>query len=1077
MQKNLFCVVLCWTLSSLVHSQDIESFEPVVVPPNPTACQLLTHGNIPIINCTGTFSYSIPVYTINYKDISLPITLNYGSNGVKVDQLPSMVGTDWSLNTGGIISRVTNGRPDDSNTRWYPNTMNVNDPNFKTDIVNLGLGISMKDTEQDWFSFNANGISGSFFFDEQRNIHVNCGEYVKIESTGSPQISTFTLTDNKGYKYIFGGSAEYLEETTSGNEAVMVPKMITCYSSWYLKEIISPTLNKITFSYSGKNYLDYIAGISDIRIYSQKEFTMEQWSSSTGKSIQRVLSSTPLLKKICFANDSIVFGYEGNANYEGGSYLKDIFIKHAGVTLKKVTLAYDIIQGVGTLPMGVDSRTKNRLFLNNVSFLDKTNTLVEKYQFEYYLLSNVPSRLSYSKDKFGYPGYDSSSPFSKKVWDEYLCLYRQSIGDLSNLFSANIEVNPARVYAGMLKKITYPTGGYTEILYEANSTKENIVKDSIIQLQAFTGCNPPSGGKFGRLNCFVIDNASYGKSLKISATAQYQAESGCPQGDEGIYLVEVKNSDTNQLLYSKSLSYAWWMTNQTNISATVSLSGCQIGHAVSISISPQHETIPGAITVSVSYPVSVYDYVYGGGARVKEIADYTDGKAYHKRQFYYNALAKYPSEVSTMLPSLPANEDYVRKGTHLIYQPSLLQFLVRDQLHISPFPMFSYYRNRGRTTNYTIITELFETTGSSNGAIERTFKNATAPKENGWFHGPAPLSNTPTSNINESLKDKLATEKVFKKQGSNYVLASRKEYKYQLLYEKIMYSYIFSCPDMSVYIYANQVDYVTIANYKNYIQNYQVNQVVDSLFESSGTIIKTTDYVYGGSPHYNLTKQEEKMSDGNNLAINYKYAPDLNGQQPNMDKLITANRVGEPVIIEKTKNTNIPVSAIKTEYLYENNMVLPQAIYNKTGNNADYLYLSFNKYDGKGNLLQYTPHSCIPTIYLWGYNYQYPIAKIENATYTEVETAAKTVFAVANMDSLSALITPNETKLKDGSLQKALPNALVTTYTYAPLHGLQTITDPGYKTTTYDYDPFGRLQTITDHNGKIMERYDYHYKP
>ena len=102
-------------------------------------------------------------------------------------------------------------------------------------------------------------------------------------------------------------------------------------------------------------------------------------------------------------------------------------------------------------------------------------------------------------------------------------------------------------------------------------------------------------------------------------------------------------------------------------------------------------------------------------------------------------------------------------------------------------------------------------------------------------------------------------------------------------------------------------------------------------------------------------------------------------------------------------------------------------------------------------------------------------AKIENATFTEVETAAKTVFSVANADSLAVLATPNESKLKDGSLQKALPNALVTTYTYKPLVGMETMTDPRGVVTKYEYDPFGRLKTVTKAE-KVIETYDYHYK-
>ena len=92
-----------------------------------------------------------------------------------------------------------------------------------------------------------------------------------------------------------------------------------------------------------------------------------------------------------------------------------------------------------------------------------------------------------------------------------------------------------------------------------------------------------------------------------------------------------------------------------------------------------------------------------------------------------------------------------------------------------------------------------------------------------------------------------------------------------------------------------------------------------------------------------------------------------------------------------------------------------------------------------------------------------------------MEAAVKSVFSVTSVDALAALPIPNETKLQDGSLQKALPNALVTTYTYKPLVGITTMTDPHGITTKYDYDAFGRLSKVT-HIDKAVESYEYHYK-
>jgi YD repeat-containing protein len=138
----------------------------------------------------------------------------------------------------------------------------------------------------------------------------------------------------------------------------------------------------------------------------------------------------------------------------------------------------------------------------------------------------------------------------------------------------------------------------------------------------------------------------------------------------------------------------------------------------------------------------------------------------------------------------------------------------------------------------------------------------------------------------------------------------------------------------------------------------------------------------------------------------------------------------------------------------------------------------FDKYDTKGNLLQAHAKNGLNISYLWAYNQSYPIAKIENADYASVENALGRIgSSVTDIESKSMGDT-DEDDLQ--ALFEALRNdvsmkdALISSYTYDPLIGMRSETDPSGKTTYYEYDDLGRLLVIKNHKGEIIKTYEYH---
>jgi YD repeat-containing protein len=54
--------------------------------------------------------------------------------------------------------------------------------------------------------------------------------------------------------------------------------------------------------------------------------------------------------------------------------------------------------------------------------------------------------------------------------------------------------------------------------------------------------------------------------------------------------------------------------------------------------------------------------------------------------------------------------------------------------------------------------------------------------------------------------------------------------------------------------------------------------------------------------------------------------------------------------------------------------------------------------------------------------------------------------------------------------------AQMTTYTYDPLIGQTTVTDPNEQSTYFEYDNFGRLETVYDHDRNIVQHHIYNFK-
>jgi hypothetical protein len=84
---------------------------------SPTTQNLVNSINASVNLYTGTANVSIPICSLPAENISLPISLNYvAGNGIKIeDDTKGYVGQGWTLQAGGMISRMVRGLPDEDN--------------------------------------------------------------------------------------------------------------------------------------------------------------------------------------------------------------------------------------------------------------------------------------------------------------------------------------------------------------------------------------------------------------------------------------------------------------------------------------------------------------------------------------------------------------------------------------------------------------------------------------------------------------------------------------------------------------------------------------------------------------------------------------------------------------------------------------------------------------------------------------------------------------------------------------------------------------------------------------------------
>lgn len=485
---------------------------PKVKPDSPNVASLMKFTEIPVSTFNGTANVSIPIYEINVGGISVPINLAYHTSGVKVADEASWVGLGWVLNAGGVINGIVEKTPE--GPEIYPHSLSVVDRNNAdspytvpiTNIIEAGvcyrdvngtlinlfsLGSIGKSRQDKIISYNFGSYSGKFIkgvatqaltFDKT---NIKFETYSNATNTSSrPYYYKATTPD--GLIYTFETVGLNLHPSGAGGSEIS--------NSWYVSEIKSQTGQTVKFTYTVKTILS-LPTTDESRTICQQYVPLntENKSISNGSTIEEYY-----LDKIEFDNGYVKFEVSDRDDLwtspsAKASKLDAIKIyDKANVLVKKFTMLYDYFVGdvkhgdytlqgnYSSIGLAIVPEDIKRKRLKLLSIKEEGTS---PYLFEYNS-TTLPYKTAFAQDLWGYfnglvPAFEQRSLLPNGL---LLTSYIKSIPpELLTVGTGYRLPDEASMKAGVLTKVTYPTGGNSQFELEAHNLENGSTPTTVIR--------------------------------------------------------------------------------------------------------------------------------------------------------------------------------------------------------------------------------------------------------------------------------------------------------------------------------------------------------------------------------------------------------------------------------------------------------------------------------------------------------------------------------------------------------------------------------------------------------------------
>lgn len=1099
--------------------------KPEVTPPSPQAYALTKYGDIPINEFTGMVNANIPIYTVKVGKIELPISLNYAAAGVKVNQTSTWTGINWTLNAGGVISRTINDAPDESISADKRLTADMIIPN---QLINgsahayflNGVFVGARkhyDFKPDLWSYSFGTYSGTFYLDGDFVPHFSkLDSNLKIEIVGTNSdlrqrfrdSNEFCITTPEGVKYYFGG-ANACESSFMGSHR----DNPYANTGFYLNKIQHPDYGVILFEYDTdtlartiwaneeesitiNNYENYQEAFCKRPPTQEGEHLIHStgYVTMNGKYLKRIYSPHSYLQ--------VLFN---KTNGSGGQYmyvLNSIEIKEGSTVMRKADFTYLFPQ---------TQTTSERFFLTKVEF-DKDRNYGfghgrknEEYLIEYNDPLGLPNRRSQAKDLAGYyNGRTGNTTALPQNEDIQFNNYYPNLANRTPDFNYSVK--------GTLKKITYPTKGYTLFEYESQKAKEyERQHKSMMIWRNNPGRIPTSRTNTSTLLGEFIQNpdGTFGTSAAVIdevINVRVELTSNAQMGHtDRIYFklvdqtagttetVTIQMPDGNQEIGTGAFNYTREFT--VNVLKdhiyTVEFSN-NYSSIVKFEASAYFSNIKGFRTIDEN-----------GGLRVMRTTDFTaeNQSAFVKRYYYQQAKNLLVDPYSLL--NFKMNFSFVKdlfltkccnpRPPSEIQGPALLTHT--GVIELRTFSSAASF-TEAFDKKYEYVTISYGGDDFELGGKQKWF-NTIPVASNQEIH---PFNNSPfqdemamyRGNLESIYHGTLLSEIDLIKKDNKFYKVKEQSFEYD--YEELgtMSGVTGGYAHMNCSYPTDGADNLDIGKFEYFSK--KVNLVsktqkeftipmpitIDALFESNyKPIVTKTDYTYGalaGLPTRikTVTSENNGYSEIQNTYANQ--ASSLSGltsaQLIAYNKLVEKNKISTPIEIKAYKTDNgSPILTATQRTLYKNwgttiDLILPEIMQFAKGDQSLEDRILLNQYDNRGNLLLVSAANGSLTKYEYD-GYDNVTVKIENFTGT-----ANTTVNVPNVPIDFVPGTPAPC-----TFNTAYPGAIVTWYYYDTFSRLlRRIVDTNCRSTYYEYDALFRLKRIKDHDGNVIEEYDNNYR-